>query len=199
MKVTYQEFIDIIDAVGKATNEHKALIKRVFKEATGKEYELPVKWYRKNKNADIKNALALAGFKRGFSVRAEKTMGALPEYQSKNDQDIHNRFDLSWEAEEDTDTRDFILAVEIEMSVEMSHITKDFRKLVENQSDCLKVIICQAKRKCDESELLKEMQKIISEQKSKPTKPKGTFVLTIWSWESKDNKGNKGKFIHKII
>jgi len=54
-------------------------------------------------------------------------MGALPEYCEVKDQINFNRFDLSWEKVRGS--RDFSLAVEIEMDINVDSIIRDFSKL----------------------------------------------------------------------
>ncbi|MDV6328310.1 hypothetical protein Q5L94_09570, partial [Idiomarina sp. Sol25] len=143
----------IIDSVGESAIARKKLLDSAYKNAVGDNVETPLKWYRTRKNSDLKDALTLEGIKRGFSVRAEKVMGALPEYCEVKDQNNFNRFDLSWEKVRGS--RDFSLAVEIEMDINVNSIIRDFSKLKRNKSDCLKVMICQARNEF-ELEQIKE-------------------------------------------
>ena len=184
MNFTVDDVVSIIDQVGVEANNKKKLLKKYYIDSVGENFDVPIKWYRTRKNADLKDAFTLEGIKRGFSVRAEKTMGALPEYCSSENQEAYNRFDLSWEKKKDS--KDFLLAVEIEMDVNPLEIKRDFKKLAKNRSDCIKVMICQAKT-ADEIEGLKmEIEKSILQSTSKNS----VYLLSIWSWE------HGGQFLH---
>jgi len=183
MDITVEEFTVIIDSVGNAAKSRKKIIEAEYKKAIGDEFEIPIKWYRARKNADIKDALALEGIKRGFSVRAEKVMGALPEYCKDEDQQAFNRFDLSWETVRGS--RNFSLAVEIEMEISTDKVMEDFYKLVNNKSNCLKVMVCQTRHE-DEIEKLKLA---VESSLAKNSSISGTYLLSIWAW-------SRGGFIH---
>ncbi len=183
MDITVEEFTNIIDCVGDVAISRKKIIEAEYEKAIGDGFEIPIKWYRTRKNADIKDALALEGIKRGFSVRAEKVMGALPEYCKDEDQQAFNRFDLSWETVRDS--RDFTLAVEIEMDISTNKVMEDFNKLVNNKSNCLKVMVCQTRHE-DEIEKLKSA---VENALAKKSSIAGTYLLSIWAW-------SRGGFIH---
>jgi hypothetical protein len=177
MTFTEIEFSKIIDGVGRAANERKKNIKMEYQKAMGDDYDLPpIKWYRRRKNSDIKDALTLEGIKRGFSVRAEKTMGADKEYCEKDDQDSFNRFDLSWE--KNKNSRDFSLIVEIEMDLKINSIKKDFQKLIENKNNCLKAMVCQAENEHDMMHIMKTVKNLLQASQDN----RGWFVLSIWVW-----------------
>lgn len=183
MNITVKEFAEIIDSVGDAAKLRKKIISDTYKRTIADDFDLPIKWYRSRKNADIKDALALEGVKRGFSVRAEKVMGALPEYCKDSDQILFNRFDLSWE--KTRNSREFTLAVEIEMDINIDSVMKDFRKLINNKSDCLKAMVCQVKNDSEESIFKSAAKKELLEA----PKNVGSYVLSIWSWP-------RGEFVH---
>ncbi len=183
MDITVEEFTNIIDCVGDAAKSRKKIIEAEYERAIGDGYEIPIKWYRTRKNADIKDALALEGIKRGFSVRAEKVMGALPEYCKDEDQQEFNRFDLSWETVRNS--RDFSLAVEIEMEISTDKVMEDFYKLVNNKSNCLKVMVCQTRYEDEIDKLKSAVENALSKKSSNA----GTYLLSIWAW-------SRGGFIH---
>lgn len=180
MTITVEEFTHIVDAVGDAANTRKQAIRDAY---PGDQADLSVKWYRSRKNSDIKDALTLEGIKRGFSVRAEKVMGALPEYCEKSDQHVYNRFDLSWE--ETKESRNFSLLVEIEMDLNVGSVVGDFRKLINNKSDCLKAMVCQAKNELEINSIIAGLESALSEAPSRT----GVYVLSIWAWQ-------RSEFVH---
>ena len=141
-----------------------AVLRELYIDRFGEDFNVPIKWYRKRKNSDIKDALTLEGIKRGFSVRAEKTMGALPEYCDKKDQKECNRFDLSWEK---TSIKSFVLVVEIEMEADLVEIGRDFKKLVKNKNDCTKVMICQSKTVGEIENIKADIEKAVTSSASK--------------------------------
>lgn len=183
MDITAGELTRIIDSVGDAAIARKKLLDTEYKKAIGDGFEVPLKWYRTRKNSDLKDVLTLEGIKRGFSVRAEKIMGALPEYCEVKDQKEFNRFDLSWEKVRGS--RDFSLAVEIEMDIDSSSVMEDFYKLVNNKSNCLKVMICQAKHEKEIEQLKHEVENAIL----KPELKIGSYLLSVWAW-------SRGSFVH---
>ena len=141
-------------------------------------FALGLNWFRKTKNQDLKDRLTIEGIKKGFSVRAEKTMGALPEYQSVADQNHCNRFDLSWETTKNS--RNFILAVEIEMDLDLDSIFKDFKKLTGNHKTEMKVMICQAKNKSIAKQIAEKAAMKISQN----LESGGSYLLSVWTWDS---------------
>lgn len=183
MDITVEDITRIIDAVGDAAKAKKKLLSAEYKKATGEEFDTPVNWYRTRKNADIKDALTLEGIKRGFSVRAEKVMGALPEYCKDEDQKAFNRFDLSWESSRNS--RNFTLAVEIEMDINADKVMEDFYKLIKNKNNCLKIMVCQTRYDSETNILKSKVENALSQATSKS----GLYVLSIWAWE-------RGGFIH---
>ena len=178
--ISIEEFIQVIDGVGESAKTRKKFIKEELLRVNSSNKLPPIKWYRKRKNSDIKDALTLEGIKRGYSVRAEKVMGALSEYCDDNDQDTFNRFDLSWEKNENS--REFSLAVEIEMEAKTGHIIEDFRKLINNKSSCLKVMVCQAKTKND----IDDIKSAVKAELSKKPQAGSSFLLSIWAWPSSE-------------
>lgn len=183
MEVRVEGVMRIIDSVGESAVARKKLLDSEYKNAVGDDFEIPLKWYRTRKNSDLKDALTLEGIKRGFSVRAEKVMGALPEYCEVKDQTNFNRFDLSWEKVRGS--RDFSLAVEIEMDISVDSIIKDFSKLIKNKSDCLKVVICQARNEFELEQIKESSKAALSEEVS----ISGSYLLSIWTW-------SRGGFVH---
>lgn len=135
---------------------------------------LKLNWYRRRKNQDIKDKLAIEGVKRGFSVRAEKTMGAKAEYQGAEDQKKSRRFDLSWERGENS--REFALAMEIEMDLQRRSIKKDLLKLINNDGAELKVMVCQQKSRTDAESLWPSVCERVQGSC-------GAFMLSVWVWE----------------
>lgn len=73
MNISVNDIIGIIDQVGFDANKRKKVLRELYIDRFGEDFNVPIKWYRKRKNSDIKDALTLEGIKRGFSVRAEKT------------------------------------------------------------------------------------------------------------------------------
>lgn len=183
MEVKVEDVMRIIDSVGESAVARKKLLDSEYKNAVGDDFEIPLKWYRARKNSDLKDALTLEGIKRGFSVRAEKVMGALPEYCEVKDQNNFNRFDLSWEKVRGS--RDFSLTVEIEMDINVDSIIKDFLKLIKNKSDCLKVMICQARNEFELEQIKVSSKSALSEEVS----VSGSYLLSIWTW-------SRGGFVH---
>ena len=141
-------------------------------------FALGLNWFRKTKNQDLKDRLTIEGIKKGFSVRAEKTMGALPEYQSAVDQNHCNRFDLSWEKTKNS--RNFMLAVEIEMDLDLDSIFKDFKKLTVNNKTEIKVMICQAKNKSIANQISEKAAMKVSQN----LESGGSYLLSVWTWDS---------------
>ncbi|WP_163371785.1 hypothetical protein [Endozoicomonas acroporae] len=192
MNISVNDIIGIIDQVGFDANKRKKVLRELYIDRFGEDFNVPIKWYRKRKNADIKDALTLEGIKRGFSVRAEKTMGALPEYCGSEDQEECNRFDLSWENmgdknyKERTSKKNFVLLVEIEMEADLVEIGRDFKKLVKNKNDCTKVMICQSKTVGEIENIKADIEKAVTSSASKQS----VYLLSIWSWE------HGGKFLH---
>jgi len=184
MSITILELRNIIDAVGDEAKKRKETLQFEYDKIKEKSEKLPsLKWFRSRKNADLKDRLAIEGIKRGFSVRAEKVMGALPEYCSKADQRYFNRFDLSWE--KDKSSKDFVLVVEIEMDTNTESVMKDFSKLVNNKNNCIKIMICQAKNESEEKALKQAVKKHLSKKDMKL----GQYLLSIWAWK-------KNSFVH---
>ena len=183
MTIRCEDIMALIDAVGDKAVARKRMLEKEYVKATGNECDLPLNWYRSKKNYDLKDALTLEGIKRGFSVRAEKIMGALPEYCDVKDQKEFNRFDLSWEKQKDS--RDFSLAVEIEMDIDVGSIMRDFHKLINNSSDCLKVMICQARYEEQIGQYRNAVESALSVCPSKS----GSYMLSIWAW-------SRGGFVH---
>ena len=147
---------------------------------------LQLKWYRRSKNQTVKNFLTLEGIKRGYSVRAEKTMGALPEYQKMSDQTSYNRFDLSWESKRNS--RDFVLAVEIEMTMDVAEVIRDFKKLLLCKKVETRLLVCQAKTDRDEAKFITALSAELSAYPNLP----GQTLVSIWSW-------SKGQFSHQRL
>jgi len=183
MTIRCEDIMALIDSVGDEAIARKRILEKEYVKATGNECDLPLNWYRNRKNSDLKDAFTLDGIKRGFSVRAEKTMGALPEYCSVKDQEKCNRFDLSWEKHKNS--RDFSLAIEIEMDINVDSIMRDFNKLINNPSDCLKVMICQAKH---EEQIVQYCNAVEVALSACPAKA-GSYMLSIWAW-------SRGGFVH---
>jgi len=183
MEVNVEDLTRVIDSVGESAIARKRLLDSEYKETVGDNFEIPLKWYRTRKNSDLKDALTLEGIKKGFSVRAEKVMGALPEYCEAKDQNDFNRFDLSWEKVRGS--REFSLAVEIEMDLNVDSIIRDFSKLKKNKSDCLKVMICQARNEFE----IEQIKESVKAALSKEASIVGSYLLSIWAW-------SRGGFIH---
>jgi len=144
---------------------------------------LKLRWYRKTKNQNIKDKFLIAGLEKNFSVRAEKTMGALPEYQKGKDKEY--RFDLSWE--NGMESKVFDLIMEIEMDLNIDSIVYDFKKILNIVSN-KKVMVCQAKTEKDSSGIISKLQKIAD------TKAKGEnkYLVAVWQWDL-------GKFVYHDI
>lgn len=139
---------------------------------------LRLKWFRRRKNQDIKDRFTLEGRRRRLAVRAEKTTGADSEYQSQADQAGCNRFDLSWE--DGRGSRRFVLAMEIEMSLDSREVLADFKKLLGNRSRAKKVMVCQATT----SEEARQLADKVSEQLERHSQPVGEYLVSVWSWEA---------------
>ena len=183
MEIKVEELTRIINSVGQSAIARKKLLDTEYKKAVGDNFDIPLKWFRTRKNSDLKDALTFEGIKRGLSVRAEKVMGALPEYCDAKDQNEFNRFDLSWEKVRGS--REFTLAVEIEMDINVDSIMRDFLKLKNNKSDCLKVMICQARHECEIEKIKESVEIALSDEASIV----GNYLLSIWAW-------SRGGFIH---
>jgi|GEM_PF-1329717 hypothetical protein len=183
MEVKVEDVTRIIDSVGESAIARKKLLDSEYRNAVGDNFDIPLKWYRTRKNSDLKDALTLEGIRRGFSIRAEKVMGALPEYCEVKDQINFNRFDLSWEKVRGS--RDFSLAVEIEMDINVDSIIRDFSKLKKNKSDCLKVMICQARNEFE----LKQIKDSAEAALSGEALVSGSYLLSVWTW-------SRGGFLH---
>ena len=113
-------------------------------------------------------------------------MGAQPEYQKIEDQDNFNRFDLSWEKSKNS--RDFSLAMEIEMDMEHKEILRDFKKLLMNKKTENKVMVCQSKTEEDIKPLIKKCSDLAKVNIGHG----GKYLVSVWTW-------SLGEFVHYSI
>jgi hypothetical protein len=193
-KISIGDIARVLDEVGIAANRRKKAIgiasgysecemdlylsDAQYRKSRSRDIgELGLKWFRRRKNQDIKDSFTLEGRRRKLAVRAEKTTGADPEYQSYADQAEFNRFDISWE--EYRGSRSFLLAMEVEMSLEHSEVVKDFKKLLQNRSVACKVIVCQAKTSAGAREIASELHTLLGQH----TDPAGDFLVSTWTWD----------------
>jgi hypothetical protein len=64
------------------------------------------------------------------------------------------------------------------MDINVDSVMRDFLKLINNKSDFLKVMICQARYEIEIEQLKKEVESALSKETSKV----GRYLLSIWAW-----------------